>query len=89
MNITIPCKECPVLAMCKYKTFRQLTRCDTLRDMLYEIKVEGNHVFSRRKYYFCRILLEIQQVMKTNEWKTINSTIRIKGKDGNYELFLG
>ena len=85
----IPCKDCLIIPICKHKIYRDLVRCDTLRRVLYKVKVEGNHVFSIRLPRYYDILDEVQKLMNPQTWKVEDNFIKTLKEGDAYPIFYG
>ena len=64
----IPCKECLLIPICRYKKFQSFVKeCPLILDLLYL-----NRTFDStcRRPSFNSSILKIEQVTKPTEWKT-------------------
>ena len=70
----IPCKNCVCLAVCRHKTYFQLSRCDLLQQFI--------ESYNRDREYSMKYRRDILKYLKPTRWK-VNKHGYFIDKNGN------
>lgn len=70
--MTIPCKDCLCLGICRNKTYAVMVdECPLIGKLLYRRSMRANPAY--RTPMFEKIIFQVQDILKSNTWQVIKT----------------